>query len=58
LYAYIHGDNYASLQASRHLLRPIGRVWYIQIKGFNPIMIGGRKRGLPQLSSITNSGSF
>ena len=55
LYAYIHGDNYASLQASRHLLRPIGRVWYIQIRGRDPIMIGGRKRGLPQLSPITDS---
>ena len=55
LYAYIHGDNYASLRASRHLLRPIGRVWYIQIRGRDPIMIGGRKRGLPQLSPITDS---
>jgi hypothetical protein len=55
LFAYIHGDNYASLQASRHLLRPIGRVWYIKIRGCNPIMIGGRKRGLPQLSPITDS---
>jgi ribosomal protein S18 acetylase RimI-like enzyme len=55
LYAYIHGDNYVSLQAARHLLRPIARVWYIQIRGCNPIMIGGRKRGLPQLSPATPS---
>jgi ribosomal protein S18 acetylase RimI-like enzyme len=54
LYAYIHGDNYVSLQAARHLLRPIGRVWYIQIRGCNPIMIGGSKPGLPQLSPVTD----
>jgi ribosomal protein S18 acetylase RimI-like enzyme len=55
LIAYIHGDNYVSLQAARHLLRPTGRVWYIQIRGCNPIMIGGRKPGLPHLSPVTDS---
>jgi ribosomal protein S18 acetylase RimI-like enzyme len=51
LYAYIHGDNYPSLQASRHLLKPIGRIWYIQPRGGEPIMLGPWKRGsFPQLS--------
>jgi hypothetical protein len=52
VYAYIHGDNYPSLRASRHLLKPIGRVWYIQLRGCDPVMLGGRKRGLPDLSAI------
>jgi hypothetical protein len=52
LYAYIHGDNYPSLRASRHFLRPIGRVRYIQLRGYQPIMIGGRKRGLPDFTAI------
>jgi hypothetical protein len=49
LYAYIHGDNVASLNASRAFLRPIGRVWYIQPRGCNPLMIGGRGEGFPEL---------
>jgi ribosomal protein S18 acetylase RimI-like enzyme len=49
IYAYIHGDNHVSLQAARGLLKPIGRIWYIQPRGFDPIMIGGRKRGFPEL---------
>ena len=57
VYAYIHGDNYPSLRASRHLLKPIGRVWYIQLRGCQPIMIGGRKRGLPELSALTSDAS-
>jgi hypothetical protein len=57
LFAYIHGDNYPSLQASRHLLKPIGHVWYVQLRGCEPIMIGGRKRGLPELTAITCDGS-
>jgi ribosomal protein S18 acetylase RimI-like enzyme len=52
VYAYIHGDNQPSLKASRHLLEPIGRVWYIQPRGCRPMMIGGSKRGLPELSGV------
>jgi GNAT superfamily N-acetyltransferase len=50
LYAYIHGDNHASLRASRHFLKPICRIWYMQIRGCDPIMIGGWNRGAPELS--------
>lgn len=49
IYAYIHGDNVASLNASRLFLKPIGRVWYIQPRGFNPLMIGGRSERFPDL---------
>jgi hypothetical protein len=49
IYAYIHGDNVASLTASRLFLKPIGRVWYIQPWGFNPLMIGGRSERFPVL---------
>jgi GNAT superfamily N-acetyltransferase len=52
VYAYIHGDNHPSLKASRILLSEIGRVWYVQIRGCAPVMIGGRKPGLPQLSEL------
>jgi hypothetical protein len=49
LYAYIHGDNHPSLKASRHFLKPIGRIWYVQIRGCQPIMVGGRSRNFPEL---------
>jgi hypothetical protein len=49
LYAYIHGDNFASLKASRHFLKPIAHVWYLQVRGCNPVMIGGRSGRLPEL---------
>jgi hypothetical protein len=49
LYAYIHGDNVANLNASRLFLKPIGRVWYIQPRGFKPLMIGGRGEHFPEL---------
>ena len=52
IYAYIHGDNHPSLRASRMLLKEVGRVWYVQIRGCAPVMIGGRKPGLPQLSEL------
>lgn len=52
LLAYIHGDNYPSLSAARKMLRIIGRVWYIHIKGCQPIMIGGRKAGFPELRKL------
>jgi hypothetical protein len=47
--AYIHGDNRPSLRASRHLLKPIGCVRYIQFRGQPPIMIGGRGPAFPEL---------
>jgi ribosomal protein S18 acetylase RimI-like enzyme len=47
--AYIHGDNYPSLSASRHLLKPIGRVGYLQFRGCAPIMIGGQNAKFPEL---------
>jgi hypothetical protein len=49
IYAYIHGDNHASLQASRRLLRRIGRVWYVQPRGCAPFILGGKGPGLPEL---------
>jgi ribosomal protein S18 acetylase RimI-like enzyme len=50
--AYIHGDNHPSLNASKRLLQHIGRVWYIQARGCEPRMIGGRRRGFPELRKV------
>jgi len=50
--AYIHGDNHPSLRASRHFLKPVARIRYIHVRGFQPIMIGGRKRGVPEFSEL------
>ena len=41
VYAYIHGDNAASLKASRILLKPVARIWYMQLRGFRPLVLGG-----------------
>lgn len=49
IYAYILGNNYPSLQASRRLLNHIGRLWYIQMRGCKPMILGGRRRGFPEL---------
>jgi GNAT superfamily N-acetyltransferase len=49
IYAYIHGDNHPSLKASRRLLKPVGRVWYFQARGFEPIMIVRRGSNFPEL---------
>ena len=43
----------ASVKASRILLKPIGRVWYFQLRGCNPVMIGGRKRRFPELRHLS-----
>jgi hypothetical protein len=51
--AYIHGDNGPSLRASRHFLKPICRIRYVQLRGCNPIIIGGWQRGSPDFGPIT-----
>ncbi len=53
LYAYIHGDNRPSLQASRSFLKPIARVRYLQLRGSQPILICKRRAGFPQFGPIT-----
>jgi hypothetical protein len=50
--AYIHGDNQPSLKASRHLLTPIGRVLYVQFRGYPPIMLGAPGTGIPELRRL------
>jgi ribosomal protein S18 acetylase RimI-like enzyme len=56
VYAYIHGDNQPSLKASQILLKPLGRVWYVQIRGRAPRMIGGRKADFPALVRVGETG--
>src|SRR5215472_4468205 len=50
--AYIHGDNQPSLHASRRMLKPIGRVRFIQLRGQEPIVIGGTGPGMPELRRV------
>ena len=52
VWAYIHGDNTPSLKASRHLLRRVGRLWYLQFRGCSPIMIGGQGPDFPELRRL------
>jgi hypothetical protein len=49
LYAYIHGDNYPSLRASRRYLKPVCRIRYIQLRGYEPFVIGAWRNGFPEL---------
>jgi len=58
IYAYIHGDNSPSLRASRVLLRPVGRIWYIRPRGRSPIVIGALKSGYPELRRFAPSGQM
>lgn len=50
--AYIHADNPPSLRASRHLLKRVGRIFYIHVRGFAPVMIGGRGPEFPELRRV------
>jgi hypothetical protein len=50
--AYIHGDNQPSLKASRHLLKPIGRILYVQFRGCFPIMFGASGARIPELRRL------
>ncbi|HLH32373.1 MAG TPA: hypothetical protein VKY31_14300 [Terriglobia bacterium] len=50
--AYIHGDNRASLTASRRLLNRVGRIWYVTFRGCTPLMIGGRGAQFPELRRL------
>lgn len=50
--AYIHGDNHPSLKASKRLLRPIGRIWYLQPRGCTALMVGGRGPRFPELRKL------
>ena len=50
--AYIHGDNQPSLKASRQLLKPIGRIFYVQFRGCTPITFGARGARIPELRRL------
>jgi hypothetical protein len=52
VYAYIRGDNFPSLQASRHLLKQVGRVRYLQVRGWEPLMFGEHSSALPELRKM------
>jgi hypothetical protein len=52
IYAYIHGDNYPSLRASRHFLEPMGRIRYAQLRGCEPMMIGRLEGDFPEFSPL------
>jgi hypothetical protein len=55
--AYVRGDNVPMLQSSRLLLKPIGRVWYVQRRGSRCFVFGGRGLRLPELvTSYSRSG--
>jgi ribosomal protein S18 acetylase RimI-like enzyme len=55
VWAYIHGDNQASLKASLVLLRHVGRIWYVQPLGCQPIMIGGRSQRFPRIRKLSDA---
>ena len=55
VYAYVCADNFPMLRSSRLLLKPIGRVWYVQLRGSKCVVLGERRPGLPEL--VTSSSS-
>lgn len=40
--AYIDASNHASLKAARRLLRPLGRIWYVSLRGSPLIVLGAQ----------------
>jgi hypothetical protein len=50
--AYIHGDNQPSLRASRHLLKPICRILYVQFRGCFPLMFAASGTRIPELRRL------
>jgi hypothetical protein len=53
VFAYIHGDNLPSLSASKAFLTPVARVRYVQLRGCEPMILGGQKNGFPTFGPIT-----
>lgn len=49
IYAYIHGDNQPSLKSAQQFNREIGRIFYFQVRGCQPRIIGGYRTGFPVL---------
>jgi len=57
VYAYIHGDNQPSLNASTRFLKPAARVRYIQLRWCRPIILSGQKNGFPEFGPVTQQRS-
>jgi ribosomal protein S18 acetylase RimI-like enzyme len=57
VYAYIHGDNQPSLNASRGFLTPAARVRYIQLRGCEPMILGRQRNRFPEFGPITQDHS-
>jgi hypothetical protein len=55
VHAYIRADNVPMLRSSRLPLKPIGRVWYLQLRGSKCFVFGEGRTGLPQLAKSTSS---
>jgi hypothetical protein len=55
VYAYVRADNFPMLRSSRLLLKPIGRVWYVQLRGSKCVVFGERRTGLPELIASSSS---
>jgi hypothetical protein len=49
IYAYIHGENQPSLKSARQFNREIGRILYFRVRGCQTLMIGGHRKGFPEL---------
>ena len=56
VYSYVRADNFPMFRSSRRLLRPIGRVWYVQVRGFKCLVFGERRFRLPELVTSYSRG--
>jgi len=49
IYSYVRGDNPIGLRASRRWQRPVGRLWYLRLRGLGPLVIRWRNPNLPTI---------
>lgn len=54
IYSYVRGDNPIGLKAARRWQQPVGRLWYLRLRGLSPLVI---RRGSPDLPTMIRRGT-
>lgn len=49
IYSYVRGDNPIGLKATRSWQEAVGKLWYLRLRGFRPLVVGIRNPNLPTL---------
>jgi hypothetical protein len=56
VYSYACADNFAGIKAARRWQKPVGRLFYIKLRGFGTFVLGKRNVELPMLAAPSGDG--